>query len=185
VTAFAMKSDEERIRQGGCETICRSRFRWPSSSRPFAGLSGSAAARQPFTAANSWTRPPAVELEAEARSASPRPRRPKPRQRSDSELARPRQRGDRIASRGPALFSPAPMVPEGRTSPSTSDTREKPFRCATASAQTVFPRVVGRMCVDIHGIDPQTAFPRMTGRDWMLRSLDKKVHMRLIERIDT
>jgi CheY-like chemotaxis protein len=44
VTAFAMKSDEERIRQGGCETICRSRFRWPSSSRPFAGLSGSAAA---------------------------------------------------------------------------------------------------------------------------------------------
>ena len=52
VTAFAMKSDEERIRQGGVRPICRSRFRWPSSLRPFAGLSGSAAARRPFTAAN-------------------------------------------------------------------------------------------------------------------------------------
>ena len=33
VTAFAMKGDEERIRQGGCEAICPSRSRSPSSSR--------------------------------------------------------------------------------------------------------------------------------------------------------
>src|SRR5262249_17555957 len=55
VTAFAMKSDEERIRQGGCEAYLSKRFRWPSSSRPFAGLLEAAAARRPFTAANNWT----------------------------------------------------------------------------------------------------------------------------------
>ena len=41
VTAFAMKGDEERIREGGCEaSICRSRSRSASSSRPSVIFSG-------------------------------------------------------------------------------------------------------------------------------------------------
>jgi len=76
VTAFAMKSDEERIRQGGCEAYLSkpiSVAKFIETIRRFIGIGGST---PPFTAANNWTRPPAVDRkkrrEKQASSGIPR-----------------------------------------------------------------------------------------------------------------
>jgi two-component system, cell cycle response regulator DivK len=64
VTAFAMKGDEERIREGGCEAYCRSRSRCPSSSRPSAAFSGWARVCQLLVAAaeRKGGEPPKVKI---------------------------------------------------------------------------------------------------------------------------
>ena len=63
VTAFAMKSDEERIRQGGCEAYLSkpiSVAKFIETIRRFIGIGGSTPA---VHRGNNWARPPAVDRE--------------------------------------------------------------------------------------------------------------------------